>query len=307
RSCVKGGDRFKWLSRSTARIIKFDSDGNYTDDSDICRAPLGEDEPVILVHCHQLPWTLPPDRAEEDHSPPNGLQNDRRWNTLLYLLQTAKDYQLMIYDVPPHEEPYMVDQSIARIWGVFADRALGEDWPEERYTKWDAQTFVEVGDVAPVVKLVRGINDGSDGNGDGDSDRDSESGRDGNGSNNSSGSGGSDGHSDTDSEDDSDGGGSRHLTDQELFPMGNALDDLQDQRKEEWARERFSSLVAMFEGMWARGAVEDAEEHEGEDGGEEERWSRYGRMPKIGRVLRFDVTLTLKVVNDRLRHVGTIW
>lgn len=243
------GDRFRWLFRSNARIVRFIYEGDYDDSDiqDIKRMPLGEKEPVILI-CHGTnwyPWAL------VDHQ-----LDDRKRGLLVELLKQAKDYQIFIYDPPAHRDRYVIDPSVAKKWGVFADRAPGEGWPEERQTKSDTQTFVEARDVPSMVQLLRKINDHNDGS-----------------------------------------GGFQRLEEKELFPCGNALDDLENRQYEEWVERRLSTILEAFEKLWAQANGCDVDERE-ISATPPQSQLRHRRMPKIGHVLKLDVTLTLKELDE---------
>ncbi|KAK1778448.1 hypothetical protein QBC45DRAFT_393311 [Copromyces sp. CBS 386.78] len=220
------GERFRWLSRYAARITAIFILDLQSYDGDI-EVPLGEDERLILL-CHRenrVSWR-PRGNQQTD-------QDGLNQNAVVELLKKAKDYQILIKSPLPCQEAYMIDKYVARKWGVFADRAPGEDFPKSRATEWGTETFVEVRDIAPMVQLLRDINSG----------------------------------------------GSRRLEEKRLFPYGNALDDLEDRER---VQKEFSKCLEPLEELWAANVDEK----------ELSSQSRYGRMPKIGHVMKFDLSLS---------------
>ncbi|KAK3344660.1 hypothetical protein B0H65DRAFT_442162 [Neurospora tetraspora] len=248
------GSRFRWLSRYAARIMTIkipDLDYNVAD----IKVPLEEDEPLIVVCWPELNYNgLPPGNLETEV--------DRlKLNALLELLKKAKDYQIMICVDTTLSDPFLVDRNIARNWGVFADRASGEDFAENRANKllrdlnrrgrtvdmrglglsrhiirgnttWMAP---RMGLLAPIIKsgfLPYFTEDGF-----------------------------------------------RRLEEEELFPNGYKWTNLKDR---EWLQKALLQFLEPFEKLWAENVNEK----------ETSSQSRYGRMPKIGLVFEYDIGLT---------------
>ncbi|KAK3950196.1 hypothetical protein QBC32DRAFT_376885 [Pseudoneurospora amorphoporcata] len=259
------GGRFRWLSRSTPRLLSINIGNRDYDEADM-KVPLGDHEPLILL-CHR-------NNRRSWESTRNNL---KKQTALLELLKKAQDYQIMICwnHGDRVTEEFLVDRNIAQNWGVFADRAPGQDFPQERDTQPQAGIFVELPDIFPMVQLLRDINrrgrtfdmrrlglrtrrpplellapfmwrgqvpyftrDGF-----------------------------------------------RRLEEEEFFPGGDFVTELKDR---ELVQEIFAQYLKPFEELWEENVNEEDTSSQ----------SRYGRMPKIGLVFKHNAGLTWADVQE---------